>query len=141
MKKIFFILILTFIFAENAFADSLLKALKQAYNNNVELNAERENLIISEQDLKITKSEYFPSASITSSKSQEDTNKLTNQSGGDASINDVDPLTTSIKIEQTLIDFGRGADYEKKKIGINLSREKLLKKEQDIIFKAIEAYS
>ena len=26
----------------------------------------------------------------------EDTNKLTNQSGGDASINDVDPLTTSI---------------------------------------------
>ena len=141
MKKIFLVLILTFVYVENVSAETLLKALKQAFDNNAELNAERENLKVSEQDLKITKSEYFPSASITSSKSQEDTNKLTNQSGGDASINDVDPLTTSIKIEQTLIDFGRGADYEKKKIGINLSREKLLKKEQDIIFKAIEAYS
>ena len=118
-----------------------MQALNQAFNNNAELNAERENLTISEQDLKITKSEYLPSASITSSKSQEDTNKLTNQSGGDATINDVDSLTTSIKIEQTLIDFGRDADYKKKKIGINLAREKLLRKEQEIIFKAIEAYS
>tara|TARA_B100000029_G_scaffold392096_1_gene389076 strand:- start:69 stop:1367 length:1299 start_codon:yes stop_codon:yes gene_type:complete len=141
MKKIFFILILNFVLVENAFADSLLKALKQAYNNNTELNAERENLIISEQDLKITRSEYFPSASITSSKSQENTNKLTNQSGGDASINDVNPLTTSIKVEQTLIDFGRNAEHNKKKIGIDLARGKLLKKEQDILFKAIEAYS
>mgnify|MGYP001418077964 CR=1 FL=1 len=141
MKKIFLVLILTFVFVENGFADTLLKALNQAFNNNTELNAERENLNVSEQDLKISRSEYLPSASITSSKSQEDTNKLTNQSGADATINDVDPLTTSIKIEQTLIDFGRGADYKKKKIGIDLAKQKLLKKEQEIIFKAIEAYS
>tara|TARA_B100000579_G_C22769390_1_gene823193 strand:- start:56 stop:1354 length:1299 start_codon:yes stop_codon:yes gene_type:complete len=141
MKKIFLVLLLTIVFVENAFADTLLKALKQAFNNNTELNAERENLNVSEQDLKISKSEYLPSASITSSKSQEDTNKLTNQSGGDVSINDVDPLTTSIKIEQTLVDFGRNADYKKKKIGIDLAKERLLKKEQDILFKAVEAYS
>ena len=141
MKKIFLVLILTFISAGNSFAETLLQALNKAFNNNTELNAERENLKVSEQNLKITKSEYLPSASITTSKSQEDTNKLTNQSGGDATINDVDPLTTSIKIEQTLIDFGRGADYKKKKIGINLAREKLIKKEQDILYKAIEAYS
>ena len=83
----------------------------------------------------------LPSATITTSKSQEDTNKLTNQSGGDASINDVDPLSTSIKLEQTLIDFGRGADYQKKKIGIDLAKVKLLNKEQDILYKAIDAYS
>ena len=94
MKKIFLVLILTFVYVENAFAEDLLKALKQAFHNNAELNAERENLNVSEQDLKITKSEYLPSASITSSKSQEDTNKFTNQSGGDATINDVNPLTT-----------------------------------------------
>jgi len=141
MKKIFLVLILTFVFVEKVFADTLLKALNQAFNNNTELNAERENLNVSEQDLKISRSEYLPSATITSSKSQEDTNKLTNQSGADATINDVDPLTTSIKIEQTLIDFGRGADYKKKKIGIDLAKQKLLKKEQEIIFKAIEAYS
>ena len=141
MKKIFLALIVIFSFTSSSFAETLLQALNQAFNNNTELNAERENLNVSEQNLKITKSEYLPSASITSSKSQEDTNKLTNQSGGDATINDVDPLTTSIKIEQTLVDFGRDADYKKKKIGIDLAREKLLKKEQDIIFKSIEAYS
>ena len=141
MKKIFLILILSFAFVDNSFAASLYQALNQAFNNNAELNAERENLNVSEQNLKIIKSEYLPSASITTSKSQEDTNKLTNQSGADATINDVDPLTTSIKIEQTLIDFGRGADYKKKKIGIDLASQKLLKKEQEIILKAIEAYS
>lgn len=133
-----FILVLLF---GNASAQTILQALKKAYNTNVELKAERENLIVSEQDLKITRSEYLPSATITTSKSQEDTNKLTNQSGGDASINDVDPLSTSIKLEQTLIDFGRGADYQKKKIGIDLAKVKLLKKEQDILYKAINAYS
>ena len=141
MKKIIAYLFIFLLSSGNVFAQTILQALKEAYNNNVELNAERENLIVSEQDLKISKSEYLPSATITSSKSQENTKKLTNQSGGDATINDVDPLTTAIKIEQTLIDLGRSADYQKKKIGINLAREKLIKKEQDILYKAIEAYS
>ena len=141
MKQILTILFISLLFSNSALAKSLLDVLKEAYQNNTELNAERENLIISEQELKISKSDYLPSATITSSKSQEDTNKLTNQSGGDATISDVDPLSTSIKIEQTLIDFGRSADYKKKNIGIDLAREKLLKKEQEILYKAIEAYS
>ena len=128
MKKILTVIFISLLFSSNAFAQTILQALKEAYNSNVELNAERENLIVSEQDLKIIRSEYLPSATITTSKSKEDTNKLTNQSGGDASINDVDPLSTSIKLEQTLIDFGRGADYQKKKVGIDLARVKLLKK-------------
>ncbi len=141
MKNTIAAILITLLFFGNASAQTILQALKEAYSSNVELNAERENLIVSEQDLKIIKSEYLPSATITTSKSQEDTNKLTNQSGGNASISDVDPLSTSIKLEQTLIDFGRGADYQKKKIGIDLAKEKLLKKEQEILYKAIEAYS
>ena len=141
MKKVILILIASFIITNNSFAQNLLEALKEAYNNNTELNAERQNLEISDQELKISKGGYLPSASITSSKSQEDTNKLTNQSGGDASINDVDPLSTSIKIEQTLVDFGRSADFQKKKIGIDLAKEKFLKKEQEILYKSIAAYS
>ena len=139
MRNILTVLIVSLLLIGNSSAQTILQALKEAYNNNAELNAERENLTVSEQELKITRSEYLPSATITTSKSQEDTNKLTNQSGGDASISDVDPLSTSIKLEQTLIDFGRGADY-KEKIGIDLAKAKLFK-EQDIIYKAIEAYS
>ena len=92
MRNILTVLFLSLLLIGNASAQTILQALKVAYNNNVELNAERENLTVSEQELKITRSEYLPSATITSSKSQEDTNKLTNQSGGDAAINDVNPL-------------------------------------------------
>ena len=141
MKNFITALFITLLFFGNASAQTILEALKKAYKSNVELNAERENLIVSEQELKIIRSEYLPSASITTSKNQEDTNKLTNQSGGDASINDVDPFSTSIKVEQTLIDFGRSADYQKKKIGIILAKEKLLKKEQDILYRVIDVYS
>ena len=139
-----FLITIFFIFVLNishVLSDNLYDALKITYKNNKELNAERENVNIAEQDLKISKGNYLPSGTITGSKSQQDTNKLTNQSGGDATINDVDPLNTTIKLEQTLIDFGRNAELKKSKLGLNLSKEKLKKTEQEIFYKAIEAYS
>ena len=141
MKK-FFLILLVFIFLANpVLAIELLDALKQAYNNNKELQAERENIQLSKEDLAISKSDYLPSATITGSKSKESTNKLTKQSGGDAAIGDVDPLTTSIKIEQILLDKTRDAQYQKNEIGIKLSETILLKKEQDIFYKSIQAYT
>ena len=141
MKKILLILISSLLVTANANAESFSNALSKAYKNNSELNAERENIIISEEELKISQGNYLPTVTLSGSKSQEDTNKLTNQSGGDASINDVDPFTKSISISQTLIDFGRGAELSKSRIGLNLSKAKLLKKEQDILFKTAEAYT
>ncbi len=129
-------------FSKNVFAVSLSEALLQAYKNNPELNAERENIEVSKQDLKISKSEFLPSVTLSGSKSREDTDKLTNQSGGDATITDVNPKTTSITIEQKLFQgFGGIADLEKNKIGLVLAEAKLLKTEQTILLKAIEAYT
>ena len=141
MKKIILILISLVFFIPKVFAVTLSEALTQAYKNNPELNAERENIKVSEEDLNISKGDYLPTLTLSGSKSKEDTNKLTNQSGGDASVTDVDPLSTSIKIEQTLLDFGRNAEYDKNKIGIDLAKAQLLKKEQDIFYKAVEAYT
>ena len=141
MKKVILIIISLVFFTPKVFAVTLSEALTQAYKNNPELNAERENIKVSEEDLNISKGDYLPTLTLSGSKSQEDTNKLTNQAGGDATITDVDPQSTSITIEQTLVDFGRGAEHEKNKIGINLAKAKLLKKEQDILYKAIEAYT
>jgi len=140
IKKIFLILFVI-CFNQQSVAISLSEALMQAYKNNPELNAERENTKISKEELKISKSNYLPSVTLSGSKSQENTKKLTNQAGVDQSIKDTNPLTQSIIIEQTLIDFGRGADFQKNKIGINLANVKLLKKEQEILLKAIEAFS
>ena len=140
MKKI---ILTTFflLFVNHAYAVTLSEALTEAYKNNTDLNAERKNINISKEELKISKSNYLPSVTISGSKSQEDTNKLTNRAGTKQTVNDVDPSTQSIKIEQTLIDFGRNADVKKNKIGINLANIKLLKKEQEVLFQAIEAYS
>jgi outer membrane protein len=141
MKKIILILFSVLFLNQNAFAVTLFEALTEAYKNNNDLNAERENINVSEEDLKISKGNYLPTITISGSKSQEDTDKLTNRAGTEVIVNDVDPSTQSIKIEQTLIDFGRYADIKKNKIGINLAAMKLLKKEQEVLLKAIEAYS
>ena len=141
MKKLILIIISLIFFIPKVFAVTLSEALRQAYINNPELNAERENIKVSEEDLNISKGDYLPTLTLSGSKSKEDTNKLTNQSGGDASVTDVDPLSTSIKIEQTLLDFGRNVEYDKNKIGIDLAKAQLLKKEQDIFYKAVEAYT
>ena len=140
--KFLITIFLIFIFNINyALSDNLYDALKITFKNNKELNAERENVNIAEQDLKISKGNYLPTGTITGSKSQQDTKKLTNQGGSNAAINDVDPLNSTIKLEQTLIDFGRNAELKKSKLGLNLSKEKLKKTEQEIFYKAIEAYS
>ena len=141
MKKTILILFSVLFLSQQVLAVTLFEALTEAYTNNTDLNAERENINISEEDLKISKSSYLPSVTISGSKSQEDTSELTNRAGVEQSVDDVDPFTQSIKIEQTLVDFGRNADVKKNKIGINLAFTKLLKKEQEVLLKAIEAYS
>ena len=141
MKKIILIFFGTFFLFSKVNAETFSSALSKAYKNNSELNAERENINVSEQDLNIARGSYLPTITLEGTESQEDTNKLTNQSGGDATISDVDPSTRSVSITQTLIDFGRGADLAKNKIGIDLAKAKLLKKEQDILYKTTEAYT
>jgi len=140
--KFFFKIFLILIFSVNSvFAETFMSALKKAYNDNPELNAERESLNISEQELKISKGSYLPTVTLSGSKSEEETDKLTNRDGSNASITNVDPTVKSITIEQTLIDFGRGAELAKSKIGIDLAKAKFLKKEQDILYKSIQAYT
>tara|TARA_A100001035_G_C27737338_1_gene479762 strand:+ start:44 stop:1339 length:1296 start_codon:yes stop_codon:yes gene_type:complete len=141
MKLFFKILFIVIFLTESSFAETFNAALKRAYETNPELNAERESINISEQELKVSISSYLPTITLEGTKSEEDTEKLTNRDGSNASITDVDPSTRSLKITQTLIDFGRGAELAKSKIGIDLAKAKLLKKEQEILYKAAEAYT
>jgi len=140
--KIFFKIIFVLVLLNNfVLAETFTSALKRAYETNPELNAERETLNISKQEYNVSKSAYLPTVTIEGTKSDEDTDKLTNQNGSDDSIKDVSPETKSIKITQTLIDLGRGSELAKSKIGIDLAEAKLLKKEQEILLKSIDAYT
>ena len=141
MKKFFIIIVCVLFSFSTAYSETFISALKRAYDNNSELNAERENIGISEQEYRISISSYLPTVTLEGSKSQEDTSKLTNRDGSNASITDVDTSTKSISITQTIFDFGRGADLSKSKIGINLAKAKLLKKEQNILYKTVAAYT
>ena len=141
MKKIFIYILITVFFNTNILADNLNKALLKAYNKNPKLNAERENINISEENINISKSDFLPSVTLSGSKSKENTSKLTNQDGGDASVTDVDPLTTSLLIEQTLYDGSRKADLDKNKLGLDIAKIKLIKIEQEILYQAVEAYT
>ena len=141
MRKILITLAFIFFYSANAIAITLYEALNETYRNNTELNAERENINASAEDINISKADYMPSITLSGSKSYENTNTLKNQDGTGASINDVNPLTTSIKLEQTLIDKGRDAEYSKNLIGLELAKARLLKKEQEILYSAIDAFT
>ena len=133
---------ITFFYTINLYAINLSEALSIAYKKNPELNAERENINASKQDLNISKSEFLPSITLLGSKSSQETSKLTNQDGSNASISDVNPETKSVKIEQKIFQgLGGIADYKKNQIGLEIADAKLLKVEQNTIFKAVEAFS
>ena len=142
IKKISLILLVSVLINHNSFATTLTEALQEAYINNPVLNAERENIQVSKEDLNISRSEFLPTVTLSGSKSQENTQKLTDRSGTNSTITDVDPESQSIIIEQKIFQgFAGLAGMEKSKIGIDLADAKLLKTEQDILYNAVEAYS
>ena len=141
MKKILILFILTLFYFGNANAVTLYDALNQTYQNNIQLNAERENIKVSEEDIRISEAEYKPSLTLSGSKSFENTNTIKNQNGGTANKNDVDPFTTSLKLEQTILDYGRDLTLEKNIILLNLANAQLIKKEQEVLHDAINAFT
>ena len=141
MKKIILSFLLSTLFFNNGNAVSLYQALNETYKNNTQLNAERENINAAEEDINISKADYMPSLSLSGSKSFENTNELTTQSGTDTSIDDVNPLSSSIKLEQKLFDQGRDFAHQKNIVGLELAKARLVKKEQDILYSAIDAFT
>ncbi len=142
MKKFLLIIFCTIIFPLSAFSATLKEALKQTFDNNLELQAERKNLEIQQEVINMSRSDLLPTLTLTGKKNFEETNEITTQAGADASVTDVDTSSASIKLEQTLLDgSGRKTEYEKSKLGLNLTEAKLIQKEQEIFLRAIEAYT
>ena len=141
MKKLLILISFTIFISSKAIAVTLYDALNQTYQNNIQLNAERQNIKASEEDINISKANFKPTITLSGSQSIENTNKLTNQSGGDASSSDVNPLTASIKLEQKILDYGRSLALEKNITALDLAKAKLIKKEQEVLHSAIDAYS
>ena len=102
IKNIFLILLMSVFINHNVFAITLSEALMKAYVHNPELNAERENIKVSKEDLNISRSEFLPTVTLSGSRSQENTEKLTDRNGANSAITDVEPKNKSILIEQKI---------------------------------------
>ena len=140
IKKIFLTLLISILVNQNVFAVTLSEALLQAYISNPELNAERENIQVSKEDLNISRSEFLPVVTLSGSQSEENTKKLTDRTGTNSSYTDVSTKTQSIKIEQKLFQgFAGIASIEKSKIGLSLADAKLLKTEQKILYEILNS--
>ena len=142
MKKFLILIFCSIVFPLSAFSATLKEALKQTFDNNLELQAERKNLEIQQEVINMSRSDLLPTLTLTGKKNFEETNEITTQAGADASVTDVNTGSASIKLEQTLLDgSGRKTEYEKSKLGLNLTEAKLIQKEQEIFLRAIEAYT
>ena len=64
MKKFYLIIFSILFLFSNSNAETFTAALKKAYDTNPELNAERESLNISEQELKVSRSSYLPTVTL-----------------------------------------------------------------------------
>ena len=60
MKKIIIIIFFNIIFLNQSYATTLIQALSKAYKDNSKLNAERENLKISKEEINEAKSDFYP---------------------------------------------------------------------------------
>ena len=128
--------------SKDVLAVTLKDALLVAYKDNPILNAERENISIANEDINIAKSDFLPSITLSGSKSEEETTKLTNSDGSRASLAEVNPEVKTVLIEQTIFQgFGGIADLKKNKLGLDISEAKLLKVEQEILYLAVDAYT
>ena len=98
MKIFLSIFFLLFCFYNLAGAETFKSALKKAYENNSELNAERESINISKQELNVSKSAYLPTITVTGKKSEENTEKL----------NDI--FSSTRKLRKEIIKAGQETD-------------------------------
>jgi len=142
MKKLFIKIFIFLFLINNSFAVNLSQALRDAYKKNPILNAERENINISKQNINISRSELLPSVTLSGSKSDEDTKKLTNRDKIATTTSDSNPEVRTVLIEQEIFQgLGGVADLKKNKLGLNLAKAKLLKVEQETLYQAVEAYT
>ena len=140
MKKYLFLAYSFFIFSDLN-AETLKYFLKKSIENNLQLNAERKNLESAKQSKNISRSEFFPSITITSDQTSTTSTNRTNQSGASLSDTNIDTESKSISLEQTLFSGFKGVNtFKKSELETQKANLKLRKAEQKTILETANAY-
>jgi len=140
--KLLINIILIFFFFNKVVAENHLKFfVNAALKNNLELNAERKNQKSIKENINISRSEFFPSLSISGSQTSSESTNRTNQSGASLSDTNQDSETTTVSVDQKIFQGFKGYNSVKKsELEFKQAVHKLKQTEQQTILDTASAY-
>ena len=134
---IFLVLFFSQTKAENNLNFYTLKAL----NSNLQLNAERKNLEAAKQNKNISRSEFYPSLTISGNQTSTTTSNRINQSGSILADTNLDSETKSIELEQVIFSGFKGVNtFKKSELETQKAKLELKSVEQKTIIDTAKAY-
>ena len=139
--KFIIVLILVIFNANVLSAIEFLTYLESAYKSNPVLNASRENYKAVKENINISRSEFLPNISISSSQSTQKNSNRTNQTGGTLPDSSSTSEIQSVSVDQKIFQGFQGYNSIKKsKIESNQAALKLKNTEQQILLQSATAY-
>ena len=114
MKKIILVILSIFISSNLCAENNLIFYINKAVENNLKLNAERKNYESAKQKKIISRSEFFPSITITGEQTSTTSTNRTNQSGSILSDTNLDTESKTISLEQKIFSGFKGVNTFKK---------------------------
>ena len=140
MKKIF-IIILNFFLFSTVNAENLNIYVQKAIKNNLKLNAERKNLETAKQNKIISRSEFFPSLTISGDQISTTSTNRTNQTGTILSDTNLDSESKTISLEQKIFSGFKGLNtFKKSELETQKAILELKEVEQQTILDTASAY-
>ncbi len=141
MKFLFNILLTLFFFSSVSAENHLKFFVDAALKNNLKLNAERKNHKSIKENINISRSEFFPSVSLSGDQSSSQSTNRTNQSGSNLSDTNLDTETTTVSIDQKIFQGFKGYNSLKRsELEVKQADFKLKQTEQSTILDTTSAY-
>ena len=140
MKKIIF-LINILIFSQLSAEENLKFFVNKAIENNLQLNAERQNLEAVKQKKNISRSEFLPSITVSADQTSTTSTNQTDQSGSNLSDSNIDSENKTISIEQKIFSGFKGVNtFKKSELETQKAKLELRQVEQQTILDTAYAY-
>ena len=140
MKKIIF-LVNIFLFSQLSAEENLKFFVKKAIENNLQLNAERQNLEAVRQKKNISRSEFLPSITVSADQTSTTSTNQTDQSGSNLSDSNIDSENKTISIEQKIFSGFKGVNtFKKSELETQKAKLELRQVEQQTILDTAYAY-
>ena len=114
MKKIITVLASLLIFFNLQAEDNIKFYVEKALKNNLQLNAERKNFESAKQSKNISRSEFFPSVTLSGDQSSSSSTNRTNKNGTSLTDSNSDSESTTLSVEQKIFSGFKGFNTLKK---------------------------